>query len=121
MGADMEKNKWLAVASILAYVWTALLAISGVALGIPAFTGGHNIVLPVSMLVFAVALGASAYGIWRQRAPFQWIALVASTLLIFFHMILSSPVSGAGILVNLIIVGIVFANRRLFTSGRKAE
>jgi hypothetical protein len=113
----MEKNKWLAVASILAYVWTALLAISGVALGIPAFTGGHNIVLPVSMLVFAIALGLSAYGIWCQRAPFQWIALVTSIALIFFHMVLSSPVSGPGILVNLIIVGIVFANRRLFTSG----
>jgi hypothetical protein len=113
----MEKNKWLAVASILAYVWTALLAISGVALGIPALTGGHNVVLPVSMLVLAIALGLSAYGIWRQRSPYQWIALVTSTLLIFYHMILQSPVSGAGILVNLIVVGIVFANRRLFTSG----
>jgi len=116
----MQRSGWLRLASILAWLWAALMAAAVVALGIPLVMQGRSLILPAVLLILAVGLGMSARGIGRQRHPYQWVAILTSALAIVFHVVWHSPASNVGIPVNLVIIGIVALQWRRFAPASGA-
>jgi hypothetical protein len=105
------------LASILAWLWAALMAAGVVSLGIPLVLQGRSLILPAVLLILAVGLGLSARGIGRQRHPYQWVAILMSAIAIVFHVVWHSPASDVGIPLNLVIIAIVALHWRRFTAA----
>jgi len=116
-----ERNKGLCIASIMAWLWAVLLTGLGIFLIVLIIhsgfdgktTGRLDIILIFIILTGGMAL--SAYGIWKQRKPFNLISIITLIVLtialfIFFHGIYSF----IGSLFNIAIFALVIANWKRF-------
>lgn len=104
----------LGAASILGYVWAALMLLVSVAVAIPAAAaGGARGAAPMAIpALLSVASAAGAYGVRRARRPH--LALGASVGWIAFLVLVPLTLSFAGIALNTVILGLVLTNLRRF-------
>jgi len=116
-----ERNKGLCIASILAWIMAVLFAVLGVfliLLIIRSGGDGKTTTILDGILVIIIltgGMGISAYGIGKQRKPFNLISiitLIVATIALFilFHGIYSF----VGSLLNIAISVLIIANWKQF-------
>jgi uncharacterized membrane protein len=115
----------LLIASTLAWLWGILFALSTLAVAIPAiahngvFSRAALFVLFIASLAFALCY--VGYGLRKARRSAGWVAIAVGTLLILLPLTYRAPITRVGIIVNLVIVGLTFANwRHLSGAGGSA-
>ena len=100
----------LSTASTLAWIWGLLMVFGGVALGFPALSMGHSLVLPVILFVLGSALCYGGYGLRRKRRAASILAVGVSALTVIFHLFMHVGPGPVGIIVNLAIIVLVLVN-----------
>lgn len=108
-------SKWLPVASTILWVWAALTLAIGIAITYPVVVYGPGV--PPALYVFiALALlsGVSAFGVRKQKRPFNVIAVVTGMLWILLLAAERPRVMPVGIILNAVSVATVVLNWRRF-------
>ena len=116
-----KRNKGLYIASILAWIWAVLLAGVGIFYIIFIIRSGIDnkttFILDgiLILIILTGGMALSAYGLGKQRKPFNLISIITVTVLtivlfIFFHGIYSF----VGSLLNIAILALVIANWKQF-------
>jgi len=114
------RNKWLAVASTISWLWAALTVLGEVAVVIPLLVDpqariGGGWVIIIVMIVLGVVTGVGAFGIRKEESPYNFVAAFACVAWVVVLLGSSAWMNLIGLLINLSVLAIVISQWRRFT------
>lgn len=112
-------NKWLAIASTIAWLWTGLILTVVASISAALVLAGNEAPAPpivefAFLILLAILNAVAAFGVRKAKSPYQIVAVLSSVAWIGVLLVWRVKVSGVGILINLAVLAIVVMQWRRF-------
>jgi hypothetical protein len=113
-------NKWLAIASTISWLWTALILMVVASIIVALVLAGDEapappIVESAVLILLAILNAVGAFGVRKAKSPYQVVAVLSSVAAWIGNLLVwRVKVSGVSILINLAVLAIVLLQWRRF-------